>query len=66
MKRMTRHLPNEMSDAVDDLTAIHIALNSLPNIPDPAFRESTRHIALAMLGNVIGRLQTALELVEHD
>lgn len=66
MKPMTRHLPNDLTDAVDDLTAIHIALYSLPNIPDMAFRESTRHIALAMLGTVIARLTTALEMVEHE
>ena len=66
MNPMTRHLPSTITDAVDDLTAIHIALYGLPNSPDLAFRDSVRHLSLAMLGNVTARLTDSLEMVEHE
>ena len=33
MKPMTRHLPGAITDAVDDLTAIHITLAEIQDIP---------------------------------
>ena len=64
MKPMTRHLPGFVSDAIDDLTAIHIALSDSPELPNKALRNSTQHLALAMLSNVIARLTSSLEMVE--
>ena len=64
MKPMTRHLPGFVSDAIDDLTAIHIVLAEIQDIPSRVIRNSARHLALAMLGNVIARLTSSLEMVE--
>ena len=64
MKPMTRHLPGDITDAIDDLTAIHITLAGIQDIPAQAIRNSARHLALAMLGNVIDRLTHSLEMVE--
>ena len=61
---MTRHLPGFVSDAIDDLTAIHIVLAEPQEIPSQVVRSSARHLALAMLGNVIARLAESLEMVE--
>lgn len=64
MKPMTRHLPGDITDAIDDLTAIHIVLASIQDIPSQAIRNSARHIALAMMNAVIYRLTSSLEMVE--
>ena len=64
MKPMTRHLPGDITDAIDDLTAIHIVLASIQDIPSQAIRNSARHLALAMLNAVIDRLTHSLEMVE--
>ncbi|MCC7221353.1 MAG: hypothetical protein IT490_11585 [Candidatus Contendobacter sp.] len=64
MKPMTRHLPGDITDAIDDLTSIHITLAGIQDIPAQAIRNSARHIALAMLGAVIARLTRSLEMVE--
>ena len=64
MKPMTRHLPGAITEAVDDLTAIHITLAEIQDIPSRVIRNSARHLALAMLSNVIDRLTHSLEMVE--